>query len=172
MACALFAGSCRTLALWPGRFASRHCRARTAACLLLYKQPHQPQRLHVGTEGKPPAGKPVLAIVQLDRADAGMIEMAQLQPLRWRLAWRQNVPAGPALAWAEGKQAPVGQGQQALGKAQLLVQVNRQSAQNVLLTGELRRKPFQPEVGRTRITGINRRTLVLHGDFGLFDSAH
>jgi hypothetical protein len=100
--------------------------------LLLGKQAHQAQRLHIGPQGKPPAGQAPAGLVQLQRAHAGMVEMAQRQARQRRCRPRPRGPGGPFAGGVAGQQAAVGQGQQALGKTKLAVQVNHQGAQNVL----------------------------------------
>lgn len=75
--------------------------------------------------------------MQLQRAHAGMVEMAQLQALlaRTRGAWQG--PGVPVALRAASQQAAVGQGQQALGKTKLRVQVNHQGGQHVFFGCEL-----------------------------------
>ena len=103
---------------------------------LLRKQPHQAQRLHIGSQGKAPAGKPLVALMQLQGAHTGVVKMTQIQ--RWQpVCGVPNRPAGPVALWAAGQQAALCQGQQALGKTKLRIQVNHQGGQNVFLSCEL-----------------------------------
>ena len=122
-------------------FVQRTVSAGQAKRLLLRKQPHQPQRLHVGRQGKSPAGQPVQRItpqsLQLQCSDPGMVKMAQRQGLRGQAGSAAQGPAGPDLVSIAGQQTLVGQHQQAGGKTKLLIQVNGQRAQNVLFGCQL-----------------------------------
>ena len=90
----------------------------------LLEQAHQPQRLDVLRQREAPQRQPPAAVMQLERADAGMVVVPQ----------RQIRPQRPGAAFAD--QPVLGELQPGAREVQPLVQVNLQRGQDVFVRQE------------------------------------